>query len=239
MLDGCGVPRILTLVAVPMILSRWAAKRSRNEYLTVIGKYRYPTYCMLHPFKGYGSLKEERKGSLPAALLLVGLFFLINVFARQATGFIFNTNRVDQLNIFVELIKTVGVVLVFTVANWAVSTIIDGEGTFKEVFVFTAYGLTPYILGMIPVILFSNIAIMEEQAFYVMLLTIVQIWTVLSVVMAVKEVQQFSLGKTIGVLLLTLAGIVITFSIVAIVYSMFTQMVSWISTVVNELLLRA
>lgn len=102
---------------------------------------------MLHPFKGYGSLKEERKGSLPAALLLVGLFFLINVFARQATGFIFNTNRVDQLNIFVELIKTVGVVLVFTVANWAVSTIIDGEGTFKEVFVFTAYGLTPYILG--------------------------------------------------------------------------------------------
>lgn len=92
---------------------------------------------------------------------------------------------------------------------------------------------------MIPVILFSNIAIMEEQAFYVMLLTIVQIWTVLSVVMAVKEVQQFSLGKTIGVLLLTLAGIVITFSIVAIVYSMFTQMVSWISTVVNELLLRA
>ncbi len=230
---------IAALVAVPMILSRWAAKRSRNEYLTVIGKYRYPTYCMLHPFKGYGSLKEERKGSLPAALLLVGLFFLINVFARQATGFIFNTNRVDQLNIFVELIKTVGVVLVFTVANWAVSTIIDGEGTFKEVFVFTAYGLTPYILGMIPVILFSNIAIMEEQAFYVMLLTIVQIWTVLSVVMAVKEVQQFSLGKTIGVLLLTLAGIVITFSIVAIVYSMFTQMVSWISTVVNELLLRA
>ena len=56
--------------------------------------------------------------------------------------------------------------------------------------------------------------------------------------MAVKEIQQFSLGKTIGVLLLTLAGIVITFSIVAIVYSMFTQMVSWISTVVNELLLQ-
>ena len=50
-----------------------------------------------------------------------------------------------------------------------------GKEPLKRCLVFTAYGLTPYILGMIPVILFSNIAIMEEQAFYVMLLTIVQI----------------------------------------------------------------
>lgn len=230
---------IVLLIGVPMYFIRRSTIRIRNEYTVRVGRYRYPLYCMMHPFKGYANLKEDKKGSLPLAIGMLGLYFLISIFARQSTGFIFNANRVDQFNIFVELTKTVGMVLIFTIANWAVSTILDGEGTFREVLIFTSYALTPYVIGMIPVVLFSNFAVIEEGAFYTMLVVFVEAWTAISMLMAIKEVQQFTLPKTIGTILLTILGIALVFSIIAIVYSMFTQMISWVTTVVNELLLRS
>lgn len=230
---------IILLIGIPMYFIRRSTIRIKNEYTIKVGKYRYPLYCMAHPFKGYGNLKEDKKGSLPLAIGILGLYFLISIFARQATGFIFNTNRVDQFNIFVELTRTVGMVLIFTIANWAVSTIMDGEGTYREIFIFTAYALTPYIIGMIPVVLFSNFAVIEEGAFYTMLLVFVEAWTAISILMAIKEAQQFTLAKTIWTILLTFLGIVLVFSILAIIYSMFMQMISWVTTIINELLLRS
>ena len=58
------------------------------------------------------------------------------------------------------------------------------------------------------------------------------------ILMAVKEVHQFTVTKTLFVTLLTIIGIVLLMAIIAIVYSMFVQMFAWISTIANELLLR-
>lgn len=229
---------IVLLVAVPLYFIRRSAVRARNEYHLTISRGKYPLYCMLHPFKGFERMKEDKKGSLPMALALLAVFFVISIVSRQATGFQFNTNRVDQFNIFVQCGKTVGVVLIFVLANWMVSTIMDGKGTLKEVLIFGGYALMPYIVCTIPAVLISNIAVANEHAFYMMFLGVIQAWMVLCILMAVKEVHQFTVTKTLFVTLLTIIGIVLLMAIIAIVYSMFVQMFAWISTIANELLLR-
>jgi len=229
---------IIILVAIPLISVRRATIRIKNEYKITVPVAKYPWYCMLHPFKGYTRMKEEKKGSFLIALFLMAAFFLVSIIERQATGFQFNTNRVDQFNIFVQFGKTIGVALVFVLANWMVSTIIDGKGTLKEVFIFGCYALMPYLVCTIPAVLMSNIIVSDEQAFYLMLLTFIKLWTFLCLFMAVKEVHQFSLTQTVGVILITVIGIILLLAIIAIVYSMFIQLLAWIVTIASELLLR-
>jgi hypothetical protein len=229
---------ILLLVGIPVYMVRRSAMRVRNDYKLTVGKYRFPVYCTIHPFKGFTILKEDKKGSLPLAVGLMTAFFIVSVISRQATGFQFNENRVDQFNVFVEFGKSVGVALVFVLANWAVSTILDGKGTLKEVFIFGSYSLTPYIIGTIPIVLFSNIAVSDERAFYTMMLTFLQVWTVLCILNAVKEVHQFTVTKTLMITFITIIGIILVIAVIAVIYSMFTQMISWVSTIINELMLR-
>lgn len=230
---------LIAVVSVVIFVSRRSVAHAKNDYTLVISRQKYPLYCMLHPFKGFNRLKEEKKGSLPMALLITAVFFVVSIISHQATGFIFNENPIDKFNIFVQLGKTVGVLLVFVLANWAVSTIIDGKGTLREVFIFGSYSLLPYVICTIPAVLLSNAIIEDEGPFYHIVLTLIIAWTCITILMAVKEVHQFSLKKTILVILLTLFGILIVISVVAILYSMFVQMFGWITTIANELLLRS
>ena len=54
----------------------------------------------------------------------------------------------------------------FTLSNWAVSTILDGEGKFKEIFVGSAFALVPYIILMVPISLLSRWLSLDESGIY-------------------------------------------------------------------------
>jgi hypothetical protein len=54
---------------------------------------------------------------------------------------------------------------------------------------------------------------------------------------AIREVHQYTLTKTIVTLAVTFAGLVIVVVIVAIVYSVFGQLIGFLSTIWSELTL--
>ena len=56
-------------------------------------------------------------------------------------------------------------VLGFVICSWAVGTLMDSEGTLRQMFDATAYALCPYILTQIAAVLLSNVIVLREQAF--------------------------------------------------------------------------
>lgn len=229
---------VLALISLYIIMSTLRANKKRNEYNIEISKFKFPFYCMFHPFKGYTELKFERKGSVLISNIILILFFIVSIINRQVTGFHFNTNLVDQFNLFVAFIKTIGVFVIWVICNWSISTLTDGEGKFGEIWVFSSYALLPYINTLIFLTLISNILVLRESAFYSMASTIGSCWFITSTLMAVKEVHQFDMKKTIINIFITLLGIFLVALLVAVAYSMFTQLVSFIFMIYNELNLR-
>ena len=67
---------------------------------------------------------------------------------------------------------------------------------------------------------------------------IVQAWTGISLLMALKEVHMYTLGRTILTALLTLVGLVIILIVCALCYTILSQLVEFIGNVISELRMR-
>lgn len=227
------------LIIVLFILHKARKKKKIRDYDIKFTKSKYVFYTILHPFKGFGYLKDEKKGSLLYANMIVLLFFIAEIISRQNTGYLFNPNRVEDFNIVVVVIMTIGLFVLWVASNWAICTLFNGEGSFKEIWIFSAYALLPIVLLTIPVVLLSNYFTLDEQSFYGFCMIIMYGWTAICLFMAIKEVQQYTFKQTVGAIIATLVGICVLVVIVSIVYSIIAQFITFISDLYGEAFLRS
>lgn len=71
------------------------------------------------------------------------LYFAATVLAATNSNFRYTSFDADTFNSVLVLVKTVGLVLLWTVSNWAVCILMGGLGRFKEEFIVTAYSTLP------------------------------------------------------------------------------------------------
>lgn len=229
---------VIAIVLVPIMVARYRGKTIRDTRGNALKPSQYPVYCLKHPFDGYAELKLEGKSSLSVANVILLMFFIVYILERQLTGFAFNHNRVDQFNLLVTAGKSLGLFVAFVLCNWAITTIIDGKGKPKEIWVFCSYALVPYIITALVGLLLTNVMTLEESAFLTMVKAIGYLLFAASFISAVKEVHMFTTGRTLATIALTLAGMLILLIVFAILYSIFNQLLSFITTLYSELLLR-
>lgn len=229
---------IAAVFLVPLVLMSRKPK-AKEVYAGGRPKSKYPFYCMFHPMNGYDDMKAENSGSLWRANMILAALFVVSVLTHQLTGFAYNNNRVEQLNIWVTLCSTVGVFVACVVCNWAVTTIMDGKGKMKEIWIFMAYAMLPYVLFSVAAIVCSNLLTIDEMVFYTVVQWIGILWTALCMVIGLREVHMYNLKKTFGTILVTVFGLVIIVVLVAIVYSVFSQFIGFITTVWSEISMRA
>lgn len=201
-------------------------------------KLAWPFHVMTHPFAGMSDVKYENKGSAPvAALVLIG-YFITNVLRFFYTGFIFNMSKTDEFNIVMELLSSVVLVLLWTVANWSVSTLMDGEGKFRDIWVVSCYAVTPKILTNLLVLFMSQFMVYTENVFLVTVDAAGTLWMGLLMVVGILVVHQYSLGKTILCCLVTIFGIAAILFMVILFISIVQQMAGFVNTVSVEILNR-
>ena len=85
---------------------------------TGLEKVKYCFYVMTHPFDGFWGIRREGKGSIPVAIAFVLLTILTLTIEKQSTGFLFNHNRLSELNVLVDIITVAMVYVLWCVANW-------------------------------------------------------------------------------------------------------------------------
>ena len=106
-------------------------------------------YVLIHPFEGYYDLKHDpRKKSVNTAILIYILLAFSAVFKRQLTGYLFTSvSEQLNLNVLIEIGVAVLPYILWTIANWCFSSLMDGDGKFSDIFVATAVGTLPIIIS--------------------------------------------------------------------------------------------
>ena len=205
---------------------------------TGLEKVKYCFYVMTHPFDGFWGIRREGKGSIPVAIAFVLLTILTLTIEKQSTGFLFNHNRLSELNVLVDIITVAMVYVLWCVANWCTTSLMEGKGRMQDILTAVGYSLLPIILIRLPMVLMSHAITTNEGSFYYVLGTISYLWAGFLIFTGTMVIHQYSVGKTVTTCIVTIVGMGIIMFIGLLFFNVIQQMMTFATTIYKELRFR-
>lgn len=171
---------------------------------------------------------------------MIFLFLTILTLALEklGTAFLFNGNRLSEVNILVDVITVLLVFTLWCVANWCTTSLMDGKGKMKDIVIAMGYALFPIVLIRLPMVLLSHAITMEEGAFYYMFGFIAYAWAGILVFLGTMMTHEYSLGKTIFTCMITVVGMGIILFIGLLFFNVISEIIVFISTIYREIRFR-
>ena len=212
--------------------------------LKKIGKFivddciKLPTYILAHPLKGFEEFKRYKKGKISVALIFMFLAILVNILSFQFNGFLVNDNDLRDLNSIEQIAYVAGAVLVITVANWSVTTLFDGKGNMKEIFMMICYCLYPFIWANGLGIVLSNILTEDEMAVYTLVVGLGVALMCYMFFFGIISIHEYGLVQCLLTILFTIiAALVVLFGFL-LFFDLFQRMYGFAYTLYREITLR-
>lgn len=206
--------------------------------LSNLKKWQWPFHIMMHPFEGYENLRWKKSGSMIVAWVIVFLYFFVQVCDKLFTCFVYNNYTERVFNVVPTIVQTIVLFIAWVIGNWAVGTFLNGEGSMKNICIFSAYALVPKIIGDAIAIGMSNIIVENEEIFMNLIQIVFTAWTVLLLFMAIKVVHQYKFGETIAAIILTIAAILIMLFLAVLLLSIFQKLYVFCATIYTEIVYR-
>ncbi len=192
-------------------------------------------HAITHPVEGFEDMRWKKSGSLKISVLIVFLLFLSKIAYSRLYGFQFFVAYDKLFNIVPYIVESIVLFAAWVVGNWAVCTLLDGEGTMKNICIYSSYALIPYIAQIFINTILSHFLIRDEFVFMQAIQIFGTGWTAILLFSAIKSVHQYSFGKTVFAILLTIAAMLIMLFLLVLLMSLIQQVYLFISTVYTEI----
>jgi len=191
-----------------------------QEYRSAVA---YAKHVIFHPFDGFWDLVHERRGSLGAAHTFLAVALITYVLRLLYTNFQFIEAPIQYINIYEQCASLLIPFLILCVANWSLSTLFDGKGRFRDIYMAMCYALVPYFLIQLPMILISYVISFDELAYYNVLGSISIIWPVFLVFVGLMQIHDYSLGKSVIFLIATIFGALVILFLILVFFSLLSD----------------
>ena len=123
----------------------------------------------------------------------------------------------------------------FIICNWLSSSIHDGNGTLKKIYMVPAYGMIPAAVAMISVIVLSYV-MTENEAFMLTIIMVIGVaWTCILIFVGLQTIHDYTISETIKDLIRTVLFMVICIVVLLIVIIMWEQLYQFVLSVGREL----
>ncbi len=199
---------------------------------------RFAFYTMVHPFNGFWELKHEKQGTVGGANVIVFLTLIALLWRQQYTSFLFNPVNWEQVNIWLVSAQFLAPLAIWCIANWCLTTLFDGKGTIKEIYIMTAFALAPYPLIQIPLTFASNLIAMDEGALYVFFDALSYLWCGGLLLCGLMQTHDYTMTKSVVFTFATILGMVVIIVLCLLLFSMSAEAVGYVVSLIREILIR-
>ena len=199
---------------------------------------RYALHVIVRPFDGFWDLSREHRGSVAAANTIIALALITRVLKLQYTSFQFLMVHWETVNVVREMLSILLPLLIWCCANWCWTTLFDGKGSFRDVYMGRGYAITPYVLLQLPMILLSNFITVKEGSFYGVLNMVSLLWCAGLFIAAMMQIHDFSLGKTILFTIMSLFGMLVIVFLLLLFFSLLSDAAGYFVALYREILFR-
>ncbi len=222
--------RLLDIPVLGDVLYMFRVSRHPNDryYDIRVGNVQY--------FKkkaGYGHGRATAVG----AAVIYALMFAIYMLYRTGKGFIYQYVSVENMDMAGTVAGFFVLIILFIICNWLVTSINDGDGNLKTVYMLPAYALSPLMTGMVAIVILSY-AMTYNESFILTLILVVSIAkTVVNLFCGLMNVHDYTFKETVKSVVMTFFFMIVAMIIALILTIMFEQLLSFIISVGRELVL--
>lgn len=224
---------VILIIAVRLLLKKFRVSERLNKR-PFYREFHYSNYVMFHPFDGFWDIKREKRGSFRAANLLLVLFILMYALRAQYTAYMFSGKLSSEINVVKDVIQILIPIFLWIVSNWCFTTLMEGEGTMKDIYIATMYALKPYIITAIPLLLLSHCLSTDEAFIYTSLSTIVTIWMLALMFFGMMITHDYSLSKGILTAILSIVGILLIIFLALVFANVIQDIYQLVSDMIKE-----
>jgi len=200
--------------------------------------YSLPLRILTSPVKGFYEMKFEEKGTLWLAIVNLVLLGISLAFRSQYISILISPRYPLHMNSIWDFGQLIVMLILFCVSNWSVTSLTDGEGKFKEIFMTICYAMTPLVLIIVPATLFSNVLSMQETAFFHLLISVGMFWFVVLVFVGLIVIHNYTVTKAVTTAVLTFCAMLIILFLFTLVLTLIQQVYVFIWSMYTELTFR-
>lgn len=239
------VPIVLVILSVSILvifgvsrLNRLSVAKQGETYSRMETKWLFPLYIMKHPADGFAQFRNRKIMSYGVTGLILVAWFAVYLVKYFFTGFCFNTSRPEDYRLIYTILQTFALYFLFIISNYAICTLLEGKGKFKEIAAGVAYSLLPMLIFDIIAVIMSNFMSLNEGAFISVVTWVGILWSAVLLFIALSTIHQYSFGKTILSILLTLFGMLVILFLIILFYTLLSQLVEFVMSVITEISIR-
>ena len=203
-------------------------KRSLKE------EFMYGFHVMFHPFDGYWDIKHEYRASAKGATLILGITLVSFIYYSIGQAYVIKPTPDDQsiLMMFASILLPIAL---WVIANWCLTTLFDGEGSIKDIYIATCYALFPLPPFLILTTLLSNIVTIDEASLLTLALGVALFWCGFLLFFGMQVIHDYTLFKNVLTTLASIVGMAFIMFIGVLFSSLLGKIVTFIVNIVVEL----
>ncbi|MBD5459482.1 MAG: DUF1282 family protein [Lachnospiraceae bacterium] len=187
------------------------------------------------PMDNYYEIRKYRQGSVVSAAVIYILFFIDFMAYKTVKGFIYQTTKVENMDIGSIVLGFFVLLGLFIICNYLVTSINDGDGTFKQIFMIPAYGMMPAMIALLVVTCVSYVLTYNEAFLLTLVLLIGIVWSVITIFIGLQTVHDYTFGETVKSIILTAVFMIIIAVIGVIISIMWNSLYTFLAAVGKEL----
>ena len=234
-------PIIIGVLAILILFFKFMgyAKKINNKTALKVGRKSYieellySFHLVFHPFDGFWDLKHEKRGSVRGATTI--LLFTAAAFFYQSIGrgYPFNP-RGESINILLLLAIIAVVFFLFCISNWCLTTLFEGEGSFKDIYIAAGYSLSPMPLFIIISTILTNVLTIESETIISLISTLGIIWMAILLFFGMMVSHDYSIKKNLVTIIGTIVAMLVIAFIAVLFFSLVAKMIGFIVDIFTE-----
>ena len=207
---------------------------SSNRY---INDFMYLKYEFLHPIDNAYEVSVGHRGNVITASFIFILLFMLFVVSRLCSGFIFSIPA-NEFPLWLYTGGYTGIILLFVIGNHLITSIQDGKGTLRSIYITVAYSLTPLIIALPIITMLNNVSTYNEYFISQTILTISTAWSVLNICLSLAQIHDYRFWKFIKTTLLTIGFMAVAVLLASLFYLLAKQFIDFVLQVYTEVIVR-
>lgn len=213
----------------------WNYLNNKDKKMGIGQGIMYSFYTLLHPIDTLEGIRYNRKRinmAIPFILFIAA--YIVRMAYLYIVHFPLASIELRDVNPLFEAVKLWIVPVTWIPASFMATSISGGESKIPEITFTSALSLVPFIVINTPLMFLSNIMSKSQQSWYGVFTALVYIGMFLILFMTMKILNNYSMGKTIGMMFITGVMMLIIWLVVLLCYILTGRMIQFVISLIEE-----